>query len=105
MKFLKGQTEVVERDNIKLGLKVMDTTMQAEITEMSRGEKINDKIKMVGYMLTNCISTVSIDGIEYNPEYLRRSADISDLDTLRIMMKISGMVIDAAYSSVEDVKK
>lgn len=105
MKLLKGQTETIERDGIKLEVKVIDTATQAVISDLSMSSSIEGRIKMIGYMLRNVVESVSIGGVEYAPLDLATKADISDAETLGAMLNIGGMVISVAFPSGEEEKK
>ena len=113
MKLLKGEVQTVEEDGIKLGLKVIDTVMQATITAMTfdvvdgkaRAVGLDGLIKRTGYILRNCIESVEIGGVSYTPSDLAVKADISDHDTLKAMINIGRMVYDAALPDSEELKK
>lgn len=105
MKLLKGQSETIERDGIKVEVKVIDTATQAVLSDLSIASSIEGRIRMIGYMLKNVIESVEIDGTKFDPKELAAKADISDADTLTAMLNIGGMVIQSAFpSSVEEKK-
>ena len=105
MKLLKGQTEIVEDDGIKISVKVIDTATQAAITDMSAVPSIEGRIRMIGYMLRNIIESVEIKGEKYTPNDLATKADISDDDTLTTFLKIGNMVMGVVYPSSAEEKK
>ncbi len=105
MKLLKGQVETIERDGIKLEVRVIDTATQAIISDLSLNNSIEGRIRMVGYMLRNVIETITHKGVVYDPKYLASNADISDSDTLSSILNIGGMVISVAFPSSEEEKK
>ena len=105
MKLLKGQVDVVERDGIKIEVKVIDTATQAVLSDLSMSNSIEGRIRMIGYMLKNIIQSVEIEGAKFDPKELAAKADISDPDTLTAMLNIGGMVIKSAFPSQDEEKK
>jgi len=105
MKLLLGQEEVVEKNGIKLSVKVIDTTTQAKLSDLSIGSSIEARIKMIGFMLKNVITEVEIDGQKFEPMDIATKADISDPKTLQSIMEIGAMVIGVAFPSQDEVKK
>lgn len=105
MKLLKGQTETIEQDGVKIVTKVVDTATQAVISDLSMSETIEGRVRMIGYMLRNVIESVSINGTNYAPLDLATKADISDNDTFSALLNIGTMALGAIFPSGEDKKK
>jgi hypothetical protein len=105
MKLLKGQTERVEKDGIAVDVKVITTAMQARLSEMSIDSSMSGRVKMIGFILNNCVESVEVDGSTYDPRELAEKADISDKGTLEAMLKISAMVANVAFPTAEEAKK
>lgn len=105
MKLLKGQTEVIETENLKISVKVIDTATQAAISDLASDSTIQGRIKMVGFILRNVVSDIEIDGTKYDPKELSAKADISDTETLITMLSIGSEVIKVCFPSGESEKK
>lgn len=105
MKLLKGQTELVEKDGIKLGVKVIDTVMQATIATMSVTGGLDGSIKLSGYILCNCLDSIEVDGVSYSQDDLTTKADISDTKTRQTLLAMNRMVIGVAFPTADDEKK
>jgi len=99
MKFLTGQTNSVSKDGIELEIKVIDTATQARVIDMCRDNSFSGRITRVRYMLMSVIASVKIDGINYEPEQIVESADISHKGTLQTIMKIDDLAVDACLPS------
>ena len=105
MKLLLGQEEHIEDGGIVLDIAVVNTATQARMSDLSLDNTIEGRIKLVGYMLRNVITAVTVDGVNYVPIELATKADISDPATLRTFMKIGAMVIKVSFPSAAQVKK
>jgi len=105
MKLLKGQSELVEKDGIRIDVKVMDTVMQATIASMSVVGGLDGAIKLSGYILRNCVDSISIDGVDYDPNVLTTKADISDAKTRQTLLSMNRLVIGVAFPTADEEKK
>jgi len=105
MKLLKGQVSTVEKDGIKLTVKVIDTATQAIISDLSVGAGIEARIKMISYILKNIIESVEVNGEQFDPKDIATKADISDTETLNTVLNIGGMAMSSVFPSGDEEKK
>lgn len=105
IKLLRGQTEEVEDDGVKLTISVITSAQQAKLMDLSGDQTIEGQMKVVAYYLRNCIDFIEIDGQEYDTDTLIKSADLSDAETIKVMLKIRKMSDEVAFVSTAQVKK
>ena len=105
IKLLRGQTEEVENDGVKLSMKVISSAQQARLMDLSGDRSVEGDMKVVTYYLRNCIESIEIGGKEYDTNVLIECADLSDESTVKTMLNIRKMCDGLAFVGVEQVKK
>ena len=115
IKLLRGQAEGIEREGVKLTLSVISTAQQARLMDLSGDNSINGQMKVTAYYLRNCIEptkvgtvekrVIEIGGEEYDTAVLIESADLSDKETIKVMLCIRKMCDELAFVNTEQVKK
>jgi hypothetical protein len=99
--------ERIERTDgeIKLTIKPVTTSQQARLIDLGGISGTTARIALTHYCLKNCIEKIAINNAEFDPSKLSDRADLSDHETLLVMIKIGQMVCDVAFPEAEDVKK
>jgi len=105
MRFLRGQSETLTDDEITVVIKVISTAQQARLSDLAGDTSISGRISMIGYILNNCIESLAIDGESIDPVTVATSADISDKDTLEMVMRIGALAVGGIFPTKEAVKK
>ena len=105
IKLLRGQSEEIEKDGVKLTLSVISTAQQARLMDLSADQSIDGQMKVVAYYLRNCIESIEIGGKEYDTAVLIESADLSDKETIKVMICIRKMCDELAFVNTAQVKK
>lgn len=107
MKFLKDEeiTRETEDGKISITLLQLSTSMQGTVLSMSSDQSIDGQIKTVKYILLNHISKVTINGKSYPPEDVANRSNLADEDTLKTVIKILGLSLDAIVLTEADRKK
>ena len=106
MKLLSKVAPKIEEDGVSIQMPRVTKMMQANLIDLSlKADDIVSKIALIDYVCNNCIESITIEGDKYDPAELAESADISDDETLMVLMKVASMVVGAAFLSEDDVKK
>ena len=105
IKLLRGQTEEIESEGVKLSLKVISSGQQAKLMDLSGDQSVEGQLKVTTYYLRNCIESIEIGGKEYDTEVLIECADMSDEETVKTMLNIRKMCDGLAFVGVAQVKK
>ena len=105
MKFLKDERIEREDGEVKLTLKMITTGQQARVIDLGALGGVANRVALTQYCLKNLIETISIGGEDIAPARLAEHADLSDLDTRLVMIKIGQVVCDAILPEADDVKK
>lgn len=105
MKLLKGQTEIVKSEHFEVEVDVITTAMQATLAAMSREQGIDARQRQISYALKNCVKTLTVDGVPVNPADVADKSDISDTETLDLLLKLGQAVIGVAFPTAEELKK
>ena len=105
MKFLNDQRITREDGNVTLTIKPVTTSQQARLLELGSLAGTGARIELTRYCLKNCIEKISIGGSSLDAQQVADGADLSDQDTLLVMIKIGGMVCAAAFPDGEETKK
>ena len=106
MKFLKEEetTETSEDGNISITIGQQNTSIQAKVLAMSVNRTLDGQIAQINYILANAATKVKINGKEYKPMDLVGKPDLRDQDTLKTMVILLGLSLDAIVLSDEEVK-
>lgn len=105
MKLLNDERINLEDGEVKLAMRPVTTSQQARLAELAVRVGITARIEQASYCLKSCIEKISVAGVDYDPVKLADGADISDDDTLAVMLKLGRMVADSAFARDEDLKK
>lgn len=105
MKLLNDQRITLVDAEINLTMRPVTTSQQARLAELASQTGISARIELAAYCLKNCVEKISINDVPYDPIKLASSANISDEGTLAVMIKLGGMVTNAAFAKDEDLKK
>ncbi len=101
---LEKSLKDTESYEISFDLSVITTSQQAVITDLSMTESVEGRVKLTGYVLKNFVSNLVIDGTDYDPQMLCKMANISDPDTLSILLDIGKHALNA-FAIGEDTEK
>ena len=106
MKFLKEEetTKTSEDGKISITIGQQNTSMQAKVIAMSSHRTLDGQINQINYILANAATKVTINGKEYKPMDLVGKTDIRDQDTLKVMIILLGLSLDAIALDDEEVK-
>ena len=114
LKLLRGEVQEVERGNVKMTVRVVDTVLQSAISGMLVKRSAEAHAELTMYMLRHCIEKLSVGGVDYDPVDLATSPDgksktgkmdMTDEATRTFFFAISGMVNTVIFSSNEEEKK
>jgi len=106
MKLLKKVSPTIDEDGMVICMNQITKIMQTELIEKSvAATSLTGKMKMVDYVLTKCVKTLTLDGKAYDPVELSENADIGDDETFTALMAITEKVVAAAFLKDEDKKK
>lgn len=106
MKLLSKVSPVIDEDGISIKMKRVTKEMQANLIELTvNGDGLASRLKVVDYVLLNCIDSLNIDGVEYSAKEIAESADIGDDDTIKSLIKIGELVLSSCFLDEEDKKK
>lgn len=105
MKLLKDERISLEEGEVKLTMHPVTTSQQARLVELATVHGVAARIDLSNYCLRTCIETLRINDEAFEPKELADCANISDPATLSVMVKIGGMVTNAAFAKDEDLKK
>lgn len=105
MKLLNDERIAREDGEIRLTLIPVTTSQQARLIELGALSGVASRIALTHWCLKNCIETLSVNGEDIAPAQLAEHADLSDNDTLLVMLKIGSVVCAAAFPSQDDIKK
>ena len=105
IKLLRGQTEEIENDGVKISMRVISSAQQARIMDLAGDASIEGDMKVVAYYLRNCIESIEIGDKKYDTDVLIECADLSDEDTVKTMLNIRKMCDGLTFVGTEQVKK
>ena len=105
MKLLNDQKIELENGEIKITMRPVTTSQQARLADLGAQTGIVARIDLAVYCLRNCIEKISVNDVNYEPSQLAASANISDEGTMAVMVKLGGLVTNAAFALEEDLKK
>ncbi|MCK4787244.1 MAG: hypothetical protein KAV87_26025 [Desulfobacteraceae bacterium] len=106
MKFIKEEetTKKTDDGNISITIGQQNTSLQAKVIAMSANQTLDGQVAQLNYILANSATKVVINGKEYKPMDLVGKPDLRDQDTLKIMVILLGLSLDAIALSDEEVK-
>lgn len=105
MKLLNDERINLEEGELKITMRPVTTSQQARLVDLASQSGISARVELAGYCLKSCIEKISVSDISFEPAKLASSADISDHDTLAVMLKIGELVTNAAFAQEADLKK
>jgi len=105
MKLLNDERINLEDGEVKLTMRPVTTSQQARLGDLNLQSGIEARIDLAKYCLTTCIEKISISGATYDPLQMAEKADLSDKDTMAMMVKLGQMVTIASFAIGEDLKK
>lgn len=105
MKFLKDERIEREDGEVKLTIKPVTTSQQARVIDMGALSGVSNRIALTNYCLKNIIEKISVSGEDIDPIKLAEHADLSDKDTMAVMIKIGQVTCDIVLPDGDTVKK
>ena len=103
IKLLRGQSETVEKDGIKLVVKVVSTAEQARVLDRnSRSFDVQGRCALFSYLFSNCLESIIVEDDTYVPEDLANNYNIADDDTFETLEKIARMTVRALGIRIGD---
>jgi hypothetical protein len=105
MKFLLDERIERQDGEIRLTIKPVTTSLQVRVIDMAAMAGMANRIALSHFCLKNIIEKISVNGEDMDPARLAEHADLSDHDTLMVMIKIGQVVCDAALPAAADIKK
>jgi len=92
----------------KIGVKVsfnpITTSIQARLLDLFRMPGISGQVGVSIYALSAFVTTVSFDGVDYDPKAIADKADLADKDTIASLYTLA-KIIDKTCFLADDEKK
>ncbi|MDX8383706.1 MAG: hypothetical protein R8M45_06465 [Ghiorsea sp.] len=104
MKFLQDKADILADGDVSIKTNPITVKVQAAIMSRAVEGTMEGQIGLADYLLRNVITAVTVSGTEYDPVRIADSANLTDDDTLKVLIQLVALVIDNLLIQ-ETVKK
>jgi len=107
VKFLKESEYSIKDKELKIKgkCKQFTTSQQSHMLELLSSQHFSDRIELGKYALENCVTKLSVDGVDVDFEKFANYADLSDNNSLKTYIAVGELCSVANRISEEEEKK
>lgn len=105
MKLLKDERIELNDGEVSIVMVPITTSQQSRLIELGAKKGFSPRIELTQWCLKNCVEKITVSGAEFKPRQLAEFADLSNHDTMAVMIKVGYMICNAAFPSGDDIKK